>query len=130
MALSFPFRPALAAVSLALAGLLTAEAAWACSTSVGRGWARGGGSGTITMAKGGKACGSQVWVDPGARLPVTRLSVTSQPANGRVAIQGNTFSYTPRTGFSGQDSFALSGSGKAATGEQANLTGTISVTVQ
>jgi hypothetical protein len=82
------------------------------------------------MAKGAKSCGSQVWVDPAARLPVTQLSISSPPANGRVAVKGNSFSYVPKAGFVGHDSFALSGSGKTATGELATLTGTITVTVQ
>ncbi|HEV7326240.1 MAG TPA: Ig-like domain-containing protein [Bosea sp. (in: a-proteobacteria)] len=122
---------AMTTIGVAAGGLLLGvSVAEACTANPGRGWSRGAGSGTITMAKGSKSCGGPIWVDPDARLPVTTLSLTSQPANGRVTIKGNSYTYSPKPGFSGQDSFGLSGSGKTKAGESVTLTGTMSVTIQ
>ncbi len=123
--------PLLAVTALAAVGsIVTSTAAEACSVNLGRGWARGGGNGTLVMAKGGKNCGGSLWVNPDARLPVTTLQVTSQPANGRVTTKGNTFQYTPKAGFQGQDSFSLSGSGNDQAGGMTTLSGNVAVTVQ
>lgn len=114
-------------------GVLVSDAAapaFACSVELGRGWARGAGAGTITMVKGGKNCGAQMWTVPEARLPVATISVTTPPSNGRLTTKGNAFQYTPAPGFQGQDSFALSGTGRDQTGASVTLTGRVSVTVQ
>jgi hypothetical protein len=121
----------LALTALTSAGLVTvSSAAEACTVENGRGWARGGGNGTLVMAKGGKNCGGSLWVIPEARLPVTSLQVTSPPASGRVTTRGNSYQYTPKAGFVGHDSFSLSGTGKDQNGDTVTLTGNIAVTVQ
>ncbi|MBM6581370.1 hypothetical protein ILT44_14335 [Microvirga sp. BT689] len=110
--------------------IVASTAAQACSVDLGRGWARGGGNGTLIMAKGGKNCGGALWVNPGARLPVNSLKVVSPPRNGTIVTRANTFQYTPKPGFQGQDSFSLTGAGPDQTGAMTTLNGNFAVTVQ
>jgi len=112
------------------AGLILAStAAQACSVNLGRGWARGGGNGTLVMAKGGKNCGETLWVIPGARQ-ANSLKVMSPPRNGRIVTRGGSFHYTPKPGFQGQDSFSLTGAGPDQAGTMITLTGNVAVTVE
>lgn len=78
-----------------------------CQTALGRGWARTGGQGRITMSQDGPACGGLLYAEPGRLIPADNLRVVEAPAHGRVVIRDNGFAYAPNPGFAGQDAFRI-----------------------
>ena len=101
--------------------LLSFSGKFQCDAKTGRGWARWGGIGSITVSQDGLACGMQIFSYPDRNIPATNLIVAASPANGHVVIERNSFAYTPNPGFSGTDTFKIAADN--------NMHGTISVTV-
>jgi len=120
------FKSVLLAVAFSVSSFALAQA---CSVDLGRGWSRGGGSGTLVMGAGEKACGGTLWVVPDARI-AKAIAVTAAPANGKLTARGGSFAYTPNKGFKGADRFNLSAQGPDKSGAMTTLTGSVSVTVQ
>ena len=56
---------------------------------------------------------------------MTGFSLSSAPANGSVAVSGSVVTYTPRTGFTGTDSFQFTATGPGGT----SAPGVVSITV-
>jgi hypothetical protein len=87
----------------------------------------GHGSATITVS-GGQPCGIG-WHDTGATI-LDSMSVTSQPAHGSLRPQDqHVIIFAPAPGYKGQDSFTLS-MREHNGGRSANLSVTVSVTIQ
>lgn len=99
-----------------------------CRTALGRGWARVGGQGRITMSQDGPACGGLLYADPDRLIPADTLRVAEAPAHGRVVIRDNGFAYVPNPGFAGTDAFRIEG-WSANRGGTA-LSGRVAVTVR
>lgn len=69
-----------------------------------------GGGATIIMevVNDGQACGTSLLANVVLMVPYNRLFLTTPPANGTVALDGNHVAYTPRPGFAGRDRFIIS----------------------
>ncbi len=125
--------PAGAAAGLiGLALLLGAiDRAETCEVRISGGWASvRGGHGTIYVARNGEPCGDTIYAAPADKISASALRLAAAPAHGVVTIAGASFAYRPKPGFSGEDRFALVGTGVNRNGRLLRLRGLITVIVR
>lgn len=125
-------REVIITIALAAVGVAASSTAFAaCTGSNGRGWGSGNGAGQFEMSAADKNCriSFQGFIDDraGTRTPATNVSLTKQPANGRVAVSKSGIVYTPTRGFKGTDTFCTSNTSPKMPGQ--TLSGCISVVV-
>ena len=119
-----------------IAGALTLlfgaiDAADACEVRLNRSWASvRGGHGTIYMTRNGAPCGDIVYAMAAYKIEASALRLAAQPAHGEITIDGARFSYRPNPGFTGEDRFALVGTGVNRNGRLLRLRGFITVIVR
>ena len=93
----------------ALAACPAAAQSSGCEIQVGRNATRGGAVGRMTVASG-RSCGAPLYRRPEAHEATTSLTLATPPMHGAVVItQPNRFDYTPVAGFTGNDSFVITG---------------------
>jgi hypothetical protein len=102
------------ALAAALLALLPAARVAAqtrpCVVSIGRNATTTGSDSRMSVENTGHSCGASMFVRPETQTPTSTLTLAMPPAHGAVVItQPNRFDYTPTAGFSGTDSFVLTG---------------------
>lgn len=119
--------------AVTLLGCFTFSAAQAaCTGSNGRGWASGNGAGKFEMVAADKTCqiGLTNVIDDQTKtkIPATNVVITKTPKSGTVSVKSNGLVYTPKKGFTGDDTFCTKNTTPKSPG--VTLSGCITVSVK